>query len=214
MRANPARTRTIAVPATSPTAKPSTRQRLISGMGRAVARHGLRNTTVEHIVQTAGLSRRTFYQYFSDQEAALLAVYEQIVAELLAQVRAGVEAQEDPIARLHGGIDAYLDFHVQGGRLVAEVQAEAAHPASPLWQTRRATLDALVGFIDGEVRQAIDIAVDPQVYRLLFSGLEAQVLDARRGGPLAPDARAELAALIKPLLLCTLMGAQHLPKAR
>ena len=71
-----------------------TRARLIDGAGKAVARQGFRAVTVEDIVRAAGVSRRTFYQYFGDKDDVLSHLYDGVVTDLLDSVRAAVQSTE------------------------------------------------------------------------------------------------------------------------
>ncbi len=50
--------------------------------------HGYASLTVGHIAARARVSRRTFYEMFDDREACLLAVLEDIDAQVTAELRA------------------------------------------------------------------------------------------------------------------------------
>jgi len=189
-----------------------TRDRLIEGASKAVSRHGVHGVTVQQVITSAKLSRRTFYQYFRDKDDALLALYRRVVAELFTQVEAAVEDREDPIERLYAGIDAYLDYQARGGRLVTVLQAAAVDPASNLWSVRETTLDRLVALLDREVHSQLQVRLDPLVYRSLFLGLEGLVLHLREGGPLAPDARALAGRIIHPIFVSVLSSAAFMPQ--
>lgn len=190
-----------------------TRARLVAGAGQAVARRGLRAVTIDHIVAAAGVSRRTFYQYFRDKDAALLELYSQVVTDLVARIRAAVGAAENPSERLLAGLDAYLDFQQTGGRLIPALQAEAANPGSAFWQVRERTLDSLVTLIGEQTEAAVGMRIDPLVYRGLLLAMEAMVLHMRRGdGPFAPDARARVGAAIKPMFLAVLAAGASMPQ--
>lgn len=192
----------------------STRERLVDGAAASVSRHGLRPMTVAQVVKAAGLSRRTYYQYFSDKEGVVVALYKRVIRDLYSQVEAKVRAKDGPIDRLYAGIDGYLDFQQQGGRVIAQLQAEAINPDSPLWPLREQALDSLVGLIDREVRESTGAALEPRVYRCLFLGMEALVIHERQGGPFAPDSRAQVQSVMRPLFLATLANASSMPKAQ
>ncbi len=197
---------------TIPGDETGTRGRLVAGAARALTQHGLRELTVEHVLRAASLSRRTFYQYFRNRDAVLQAVYQGVCGELVEAVRAAVAAEPDPLRQLHTAIDAYLDFQQAGGRVVMELQAEAMNPSSPLFSQREVVIDQLVALTDAQVREVLGIGVDPLVYRTLFEGLEAVVLHLRQGGPLAPDSKAQAAAVIKPVFQAVLAAGRALPQ--
>ncbi len=184
-----------------------TRTRLVDGTARAASKHGLRSMTVEHILEEASLSRRTFYQHFRSKEDATLALYEEVVNNLVRSIREAVEATEEPLRRLFAGIDAYLDFQEGGGVLVTLLQAEAANPASLLSGLRERTFDELSALVDAEVRRELDKAVEPLLYRALFLALEGLVIHLRQGGALTPEDRARASATTKQLFAQLLAGA-------
>jgi len=186
---------------------------LLEGCGTAIAEQGLRGLTVEQVIQAAGKSRRTFYHYFPDLDAVLLGLYKDVVADLVGRIEAAVAGAKGPVNRLYAALDAYLDFQEAGGRLVAELQAEAANPASPLWPTRIDTLHVLVDLTHREVHTTSGITVDPDVYSMLFHGLEALVIQHRRQGPFAPEVRARIETTVKAVFLTTLASADKLPTA-
>jgi len=190
-----------------------TRGKLIEGAGKALVRHGFRTMTVQHVIQQASLSRRTFYQYFGDKDAVLLALYERVVDDLVESIEQAVRASEDPMGGLSAGIDAYLDQQQSGGRLVTLLQAEASNPASSMWPLRERALDAMVALTNDEVKRLSGMEVDPLVYRGLYLTMESLVLHVRAGGPFAPDSRARVEATVKPMVTAILASLNFMPPA-
>ncbi|MFC5825160.1 TetR/AcrR family transcriptional regulator [Nonomuraea insulae] len=68
--------------------KAETRQAVHEAALRLVVSHGLDSVTVEAIADAANISRRTFSNYFSGKEDALLYGEEQRIRALVGQVRA------------------------------------------------------------------------------------------------------------------------------
>ena len=64
------------------------RVRMLRAAAAAVDEHGYGAVTVAHIASRAKISRRTFYELFVDREQCLLAVMEDIDAQLAAELRA------------------------------------------------------------------------------------------------------------------------------
>jgi len=94
------------------------RDRLTAGIIAAVARHGYHGATVSKIVAEAGLSRKTFYSYFSSKEECYLQAFDLILDHLVATMReAGGEHEEWP-ALVRDRIEAILETFIANPDLV------------------------------------------------------------------------------------------------
>jgi AcrR family transcriptional regulator len=88
----------------------SQRGRLLDAAAEAVADKGYAATTVADVVAHAAVSRRTFYEQFSDLESCFLAAYEAGMEQLLDDIRAAVRARPDGDwrERARTSVEAYL----------------------------------------------------------------------------------------------------------
>jgi AcrR family transcriptional regulator len=86
------------------------RERILAAVADVTSAASYAEMTVEDIIVTAGVSRRTFYEHFKNKEAAFLAAYDEVVAQLFAGVQAAVEVETDFPARVRAGLGAFLDF--------------------------------------------------------------------------------------------------------
>jgi AcrR family transcriptional regulator len=86
----------------------SQRGRLLDAMAEVVAEKGYAATTVADVIARAGVSRRTFYEYFRDKEACFLDAYDTGVEILLDSVRQAGDGIEDPLERTRARVRAYL----------------------------------------------------------------------------------------------------------
>ena len=86
----------------------SQRTRILEAVGRAVAQKGYAAATIDDIVRGAGVSKKTFYEHFSDKEDCFLAAYEAAADELFARVREAQAAPGPWLERTRAGISAYL----------------------------------------------------------------------------------------------------------
>lgn len=87
----------------------SQRARLLEAVVQAVAEYGYANVTVADVVGAAGVSRRTFYEQFSDKQDCFLAAYRTGVEVVIESVvEATAEApEEDWRERLRVGLTEY-----------------------------------------------------------------------------------------------------------
>jgi AcrR family transcriptional regulator len=90
----------------------SQRQRILDGVIDAVAELGYQETRLADVIARAGVSRKTFYEYFKDMEDCFLAAYDMHVAALTQQTS---EAFVGPGARpwpeqVRDGVTAFLAY--------------------------------------------------------------------------------------------------------
>ncbi|MFF5262110.1 TetR family transcriptional regulator [Actinomadura viridis] len=109
--------------------KEATREALHDAAMRLAIEHGLDQVTVEAIADAAGVSRRTFSNYFAGKEDALLYGDEQRMVELLEAFEAR-PAGESSWAALRA---AYHDRHERNGepdpRWAAQARLARNHPS-------------------------------------------------------------------------------------
>ncbi len=86
------------------------RDRLTAGIIAAVAEHGYHETTITEIAAAAGVSRRSFYAYFSSKEECYLATYDIIAAHLGEAARAAAAPYQDWPERARAKLGAALAF--------------------------------------------------------------------------------------------------------
>src|SRR3954464_13642354 len=86
----------------------SQRGRMLEAMALAVADKGYGATAVADVISRARVSRKTFYEHFTNKEACFLAAYDNGVELLLAAIDDAVAAASDWMAAVVDGIDAYL----------------------------------------------------------------------------------------------------------
>ncbi|HWI74588.1 MAG TPA: TetR/AcrR family transcriptional regulator [Baekduia sp.] len=77
----------------------SQRERLLVAMADACAAKGYANVAVADVIERAGVSRRSFYEHFSNKEECFLAAYDAGVAGLLDTI-----AEAEEAARAEGGL--------------------------------------------------------------------------------------------------------------
>lgn len=86
----------------------SQRGRLLDAMAEVVAEKGYAATTVADVIGRAGVSRRTFYEYFRDKETCFLDAYDTGVEIMLDSIREAGDGIEDPLERTRARVRAYL----------------------------------------------------------------------------------------------------------
>ncbi len=94
------------------------RDRLTAGIIAAVAEHGYHDATITQIAAAAGVSRRTFYTYFSSKEECFFATYDVIGAHLSeAALKAAAPFERWP-EQVRAQLAAALEFFAANPDLV------------------------------------------------------------------------------------------------
>ena len=90
----------------------SQRQRIMQGMVDVVAERGFADARIADVIETAGVSRKTYYELFEDKEACFLATYELWAGRMLAVTAEAFESEPDAPwpDRLRSGLGALLEF--------------------------------------------------------------------------------------------------------
>jgi AcrR family transcriptional regulator len=186
----------------------SQRTRLLEAVGRAVAHKGYAAATIEDIVRDAGVSKKTFYEHFSDKLDCFLAAYEAASDELLAHVRAAQEAAEDDwLTTTRAGIHAYLRWLAAEPELARVFLIEIAAAGPDALERRERMRDRYAEHmrelqagngVPDEIFHAVVAGADDLVVRRLREGrelleLEPTLLYLQVSLLAGPEAAAELA---------------------
>lgn len=86
----------------------SQRWRLIAATAEVIAQQGYSRTTVDQISAAAGVSKKSFYKFFVDKEAALLAAYDAVGLVISTMSAAIPERPTDLAGLLRSVIEGYL----------------------------------------------------------------------------------------------------------
>jgi AcrR family transcriptional regulator len=85
---------------------------MLSAAVDIAARDGYEATTIDRIIAQAGVSRPTFYDYFTNKDACLLATITMVNRHVLAQVQKRVSAQP-PARAVHATIETIFELCVE-----------------------------------------------------------------------------------------------------
>jgi AcrR family transcriptional regulator len=95
----------------------SQRDRMLVAMAEACATKGYAHVAVADVIERAHVSRRSFYEQFSNKEDCFLAAYDAGVAGLLEEIAAAEEAAREPgpptvglLAAARAGTETYLQL--------------------------------------------------------------------------------------------------------
>jgi AcrR family transcriptional regulator len=123
------------------------RDRLAAGIIASVAEHGYHDTTISQIAAEAGVSRRTFYGYFSSKEACFLATFGLIEDHLVeVMTEAGEDRRGWPV-RVRAQLEAMLESFQENPNLVRFALIAPPAAGGEFVERYRAFLERLVAVV-------------------------------------------------------------------
>ncbi len=87
----------------------ATRQQLIDVARQLFTERGYAGTSVEDIIERAGVARGALYHHFPGKNALFSAVYQEVQAEVAAAVVTAALTADDPAQAVYIGLSAFLD---------------------------------------------------------------------------------------------------------
>jgi AcrR family transcriptional regulator len=86
------------------------RERILAAVADVCSAAGYVAMSVEDIVVTSGVSRRTFYDNFRGKEDVYLAAFDEVSKQLLTRVYAAYEGADGLVAKVRESLAAFLSF--------------------------------------------------------------------------------------------------------
>jgi AcrR family transcriptional regulator len=132
------------------------RERLLDAIAHVVAEKGYAATRVGDITEHAGVSRKTFYELFTDKEGCFLAAYDAITALLMERMQQALAvAQSDWQAQVRALVDAFLGF-IAAEPAFARMCIVEVLGSGPAGMARRdAAIEAFLPVVDFIPRQQL-----------------------------------------------------------
>jgi AcrR family transcriptional regulator len=87
----------------------ATRSLLVAVARDNFTEHGYAATSIDDIIQQAGVARGALYHHFAGKEALFRAVYETVENEVIARVMEAAASRSSPWDAVRAGLSAFLD---------------------------------------------------------------------------------------------------------
>jgi AcrR family transcriptional regulator len=158
------------------------RQRIAAGMIEVVVSRGYNDTTVSEVVTAAGISRRTFYNYFGDKREAFFDVYGQ-VADFVreAMEEAGSSRRGGWAGQVRARLEALLDIFAANPDLARFALVVPPAAGGEVAAVYRGFLEAILEIIR-EGRPKKSRQPPPAAEYALIGGLAALMVEAVEDG--------------------------------
>ncbi|MDR6174205.1 AcrR family transcriptional regulator [Nocardioides zeae] len=161
---------------------PNAKGRLLAGLAASIEERGYSDTTVAHVVRHARMSRRAFYQVFQTKDDALFALAETIDAELVDDLRAGVDSAAPWEMQVVQSIDVYFANILRHPAFYLCMIRELAHlgvQAASVVRRGTETLVELIGQMtdNEEFRRAAHPPTERRLALMIVGALNELVAD-------------------------------------
>jgi AcrR family transcriptional regulator len=188
------------------------RDRLAAGMIAAVAEHGYHEATITQIAAAAGVSRRTFYGYFSSKEECFFDTYG-LIEEHLATAMAGAdEGIAEWPGQVRARLGALLEVFAANPDLARVCLIAAPNAGGEVAARYRCLLERLFGLLnDGKPAPPATREPSKAVEEGLAGGIVALIVHRVRAGD--GERLAELVPDLLELVLAPYLGRQAAVRA-
>lgn len=116
------------------------RKRILDAVADVTSLAGYASMSVEDIIGTAGVSRRTFYDTFTGREDAFLAALDGVVSQLEERVQIASEGEDTFPAGVRACLAAFVEFITDEPRYAEMLLVEALAAGPAAVERRNATL--------------------------------------------------------------------------
>jgi AcrR family transcriptional regulator len=124
------------------------RMRILSSMVAVVSDQGAQSVTVARVVAHAGVSRKTFYDFFDDTGDCLREALERIVVVIAQRAREAYDTERPWAERVRGSLFAILEFFDEEPALARLCVIDSAAVGPAVLARRRDLLDRLAAAVD------------------------------------------------------------------
>lgn len=177
------------------------RLRLMAGMLDAVGEQGYVATSVADVLSRAGVSRRTFYEHFSDKEDCFLQAFDHVAAICREAVRDAFNAEDDWRRALRSGLDVFLRTAAANPRFTRACLVEILAVGHEGLRRRDAAIEPFQRFFEIGRREAPEgVAIPATVTETLVGGV-LEMVSAR----VMRDEAHELPELLDTLVYWSLV---------
>ncbi|HTZ87985.1 MAG TPA: TetR/AcrR family transcriptional regulator [Solirubrobacteraceae bacterium] len=167
------------------------RERLLTGVVRATNRDGYAGANVSAIIEEAGVSRPTFYEYFADRDDCLRAGFAAAQEELAAQLHEAMHAQPG-MSPSHVVVATLIDFASTQSARARFLMGEMLAAGPEALDARDRGIEELAAIVVEAEDTAAGTSVGPDVpIRALIGGIQRLLAARLRRGPIEPEGLLE-----------------------
>ncbi|HEX2071763.1 MAG TPA: TetR/AcrR family transcriptional regulator [Thermoleophilaceae bacterium] len=159
------------------------RGRLLDALAEVIAEEGYLDTTVHKILKRAGISRRTFYEIFTDKEDCFLAAYQEAADHVIVLVQRACRLGGTAEIRIENSLRAMLEFAEREPQVARMCIVEAMAAGEKARQRRAKTMERLTELVAGALEDRCESRDEAMLRaRVLTGGVHEMVYDSLARG--------------------------------
>jgi TetR/AcrR family transcriptional regulator, cholesterol catabolism regulator len=182
------------------------RERMLDAAAVVFAERGFEAASMEDIAHAAGMTKPTFYRYFSGKEALFEAVFVNALDLLVAAIDRASACNSGAAARLEAMIRAIIPTfreHLVSLRSMSGASAHVEQGRRQIFRERREAIEARLADVIGD-------GIDEGIFGDVDARLIAQLIIGMAWSGATPErSDAELAEAMTQVLFCGLGGMRR-----
>jgi AcrR family transcriptional regulator len=170
------------------------RERILAAVADVTSAASYGEMTVEDIIVTAGVSRRTFYEHFKNKDDAFLAAYDEAATRIMSAVRVAYSSHKLFVDRVRAGVEAFLTLLAADPSFARMCIVEVMAAGPEAVRRRNTAMGSFASMIEENARELLNrpppSAITAEtvvggIYDVIFTRIRQG--DVRRLPELVPD---------------------------
>jgi len=157
---------------------------------------GLERTTVQHLLDAANVSRRTFYKYFKNKHDVLESIYEIFIENMVRLFRVQAESAATVSEIIRNTFSIYFDYHLSLGSIIRLMAEEARRTESVLWPHRESAFRSTAEVLQTEMHRVSGKKHDLLVFNAIIWALESCSIHVLNDTDCSPETLAHHKAVM------------------
>ncbi|MBL7251949.1 TetR/AcrR family transcriptional regulator [Alloalcanivorax sp. C16-2] len=170
------------------------------------AQRGLNRTTVQHLLDAAEVSRRTFYKYFRNKMDVLESIYRIFIDNMLLHFHKEMRQSRSAKEIIRNTTQVYFDYHVSMGPVIKLMMEEARASGSALAPHRARAQRIAADVLTAEIGRLTGRDMDPLVMRTMLWILENYSLYIFEDGEFSAERLAQCQRAMVGISEAVLLG--------
>lgn len=171
---------------------------------------GLHRTTVQHLLEAAQVSRRTFYKYFRNKMDVLESIYRIFIDNMLLHFHKEMRQSHSAREIIRNTSQVYFDYHVSMGPVIKLMMEEARASGSALAPHRTRAQRIAADVLTAEIGRLTGRDLDPLVMRSMLWILENYSLYIFEDGEFSAERLAQSQRAMTAISEAVLLGSESM----